>query len=411
MPVKAGQIIRFSPRVKCFFVQKPDFGGYDRVSMSIPFIDLATQQSKIKSSLDNRIQRVLAHGAYVNGPEIAELESLLASYVGVKHCIACSSGTDALLMAMMALGLKPGDEVITTPFTFFATAETMLLLGLTPVFVDIDPETFNLDATLVEAAIGPKTKAIVPVSLYGQCADFDAFNKIGTKHGVEIIEDAAQSFGGVYKGKRSCSLSRMAATSFFPAKPLGCYGDGGALFTDDAELAKALKEIREHGMPVRYYHTRLGINGRFDTLQAAVLLAKMEIFEEEVELRQRVAKGYAENLQHLEKEGFLSLPVIQKHNQSVFAQYTVKLNRNRDDVMASLKSAGVPTAVHYPRPLNEQPALQNAYITRCPRSLKYSKEASQRVMSLPFHPYMEPTDQRIVAEALSKALKEAASLT
>ena len=258
----------------------------------IEFIDLKNQQARIKDKIDAGIQRVLSHGQYILGPEVTELEDRLADFVGAKYCISCANGTDALQIVQMALGVGPGDEVITPGFTYVATAETVALLGAKPVYVDIDPRTYNLDPQLLEAAITPRTKAIIPVSLYGQCADFDAINAIASKYGIPVIEDAAQSFGASYKGKRSCNLSTVACTSFFPSKPLGCYGDGGAIFTNDDELATAIRQIARHGQDRRYHHIRVGVNSRLDTLQAAILLPKLEIFEEEIALRQKVAAEY-----------------------------------------------------------------------------------------------------------------------
>ena len=262
-----------------------DFLARTWTPAALDFIDLATQQDGLREGIENRIHRVLHHGAYIMGPEVTELEAQLAAYTGSKHCITVASGTDALLIAMMALGIKPGDEIITTPFTFIATGEMIALIGAKPVFVDIDPRTYNLDPALIEAAITPRTKAIMPVSLYGQCAEFDEINAIAAKHGLPVIEDAAQSFGATYKGRKSCALSTIGCTSFFPSKPLGCYGDGGACFTDDDALAKLMREIRVHGQERRYYHPIIGVNGRMDTLQCAVLLAKMPTFPDEVRAR------------------------------------------------------------------------------------------------------------------------------
>jgi UDP-2-acetamido-2-deoxy-ribo-hexuluronate aminotransferase len=294
----------------------------------IEFIDLKTQQARIKDRIDAAIQRVLAHGQYILGPEVAELEEKLAAYTGTKHCITVANGTDALQIAQMALGIGPGDEVITPGFTYIATAETVALLGAKPVYVDIDPRTYNLNPALLEAAITPRTKAIVPVSLYGQCADFDAINAIAARHGLSVIEDAAQSFGATYKGRKSCNLSTIACASFFPSKPLGCYGDGGAIFTDDNELAKVMRQIARHGQDRRYHHIRVGVNSRLDTLQAAVLLVKFEVFPREVELRQQVAHSY--NVL-LDQAGVKGSPYIESHNTSAYAQYTL-LTRNRNEV-------------------------------------------------------------------------------
>lgn len=356
------------------------------------FIDLRAQYHRIKDDVDRRLQAVLEHGQYVMGPEIEELEERLAAYAGIDHCVALSSGTDALLVAMMALDIGPGDEVVTTPFTFIATGEMIALLGATPVFADIDPRTYNLDPESAEAAITERTKAIMPVSLYGQCADMDAFNAIGERHGIPVIEDAAQSFGATYRGRRSCGLSRLAATSFFPAKPLGCYGDGGAAFTDDAELAGRMRELRNHGQDRRYHHPRLGINGRLDTMQAAILLAKLAIFDDEVAARGRIGARYDELL-----AGAVRTPFLAEGNTSVYAQYTVEVD-GREAVQAALNDAGVPTAIHYPVPLHRQPAL------RADANLPAADAASERVLSLPMHPYLSEDDQDAVAAAVRQAI-------
>ncbi|MCX7978073.1 MAG: DegT/DnrJ/EryC1/StrS family aminotransferase, partial [Bdellovibrionaceae bacterium] len=315
--------------------------------MSIPFIDLKTQYKALKSDIDSRIQRVLDHGAYVNGPEIQELESALARHSGAPYVLTCASGTDALLLPLMALGIGPGDEVITTAFSFIATAEVIVLAGAKPVFVDIEPDTFNIDARKIKKAITSKTKAIMPVSLYGQVANMDAINAIASEHGLSVIEDAAQSYGALYKGRRSGNLSLLAGTSFFPAKPLGCYGDGGAVFTQDEKLYKAMKEIREHGSESRYYHTRLGINGRLDTIQCAVLLAKLSRYDWEMEQRERIARRYNEEFATIRKEGF-STPKIKENRRSAWAQYTLTVP-DRTDFQKRLTEMGVPTSVHYPR--------------------------------------------------------------
>lgn len=359
----------------------------------IEFIDLKTQQARIKDKIDAGIQRVLAHGQYILGPEVAELEEKLAAFVGAKYSITCANGTDALQIAQMALGIGPGDEVITPGFTYIATAETVALLGAKPVYVDIDPRTYNLDPQLLEAAITPRTKAIIPVSLYGQCADFDAINAIAKKYGIPVIEDAAQSFGASYKGKRSCNLTTIACTSFFPSKPLGCYGDGGAIFTNDEELAKVIRQIARHGQDRRYHHIRVGVNSRLDTLQAAILLPKLEIFAEEIELRNRVAQRYTELLNGA---GIRSTPFIESHNISAWAQYTVRVE-NRDQVQQQLKEAGIPTAVHYPIPLNKQPAVADAFA-----SLPVGDEVAGNVMSLPMHPYLRESDNLAIVDVLVK---------
>ncbi|PKO46342.1 MAG: aminotransferase [Betaproteobacteria bacterium HGW-Betaproteobacteria-22] len=372
----------------------------DIASKSIDFIDLKTQQDAIRPQLEKNIHRVLNHGQYVMGPEVAELETKLADYVGVKHCISASSGTDTLMIAMMALGIGAGDEVITTPFTFIATGEMIALLGAIPVFVDIDPRTYNIDPAKIEAAITPKTKAIMPVSLYGQCADFDAINAIADKHGLPVIEDAAQSFGATYKGKKSCALSTIGSTSFFPSKPLGAYGDGGALFTNDDALAKAMREIRVHGQEKRYYHSRIGMNGRLDTIQAAILLAKLERFDWEVEQRSKLGERYSEliNKQSCNNPQLnIVTPYVEPYNTSVYAQYTV-LVKNREQVQQKLKEAGIPTAVHYPVPLHLQPAF--ASLEQGEGCFQISEALSKQVMSLPMGPYLSESDQLKVVEVL-----------
>lgn len=352
----------------------------------IEFIDLKAQQLRIKDQIDAGIQRVLAHGQYILGPEVSELEEKLAAFVGAKYCITCANGTDALQIAQMALGIGPGDEVITPGFTYIATAETVALLGAKPVYVDIDPRTYNLDPQLLEAAITPRTKAIIPVSLYGQCADYDAINAIAAKYSIPVIEDAAQSFGATYKGKRSCNLTTIACTSFFPSKPLGCYGDGGAIFTNDDELAKVLRQVARHGQDRRYHHIRVGVNSRLDTLQAAILLPKLEIFEEEIAQRQRVADLYDSSLNAL---GINTTPYMEEWNTSAYAQYTVRVE-DRDQLQVKLQKMGIPTAVHYPIPLNKQPAVADKNV-----DLPIGDQVAEQVMSLPMHPYL--SDESIAA--------------
>lgn len=360
------------------------------------FIDLATQQSRIKPQLDKRIQSVLAHGQYIMGPEVFELEEQLAKFVGAKHCISCSSGTDALLMAMMALGIQAGDEVITSPFTFIATGEMIALLGAVPVFVDIDPDTYNIDPAKVEAAITHKTKAIMPVSLYGQCADFARINAIAARHDLPVIEDAAQSLGARSQGKMSCNLSTIGCASFFPSKPLGAYGDGGACFTNDDKLAKLMAEIRVHGQDRRYHHPVIGINGRLDTLQAAILLEKLTIFPEEIELRQAVAGHYEQLL-----AGEIKTPLVAEGNSHVYAQYTIEVT-HRDVVQEELGKQGIPTAVHYPVPLHLQPAFQSLNLGE--GSFPVAEAAAKKVMSLPMHPYLEKDPQSKIAQRLKACL-------
>lgn len=364
------------------------------VTNMLEFIDLKTQYGRIKESLDLRIQAVLDHGQYILGPEVKELEDRLAGFVGVKHCISCSSGTDALLISLMALGVGAGDEIITTPFTFIATAEVIALIGAKPVFVDIDAKTFNLDPKLVESAITSRTRAIMPVSLYGQCADFDAINAIAQRHGIPVIEDAAQSLGATYKGRQSCALSTIGCASFFPSKPLGGYGDGGACFTDDADLATRMRQIRAHGQDRRYHHAVLGINGRLDTLQAAILLAKLDVFPDEVAARMRLGARYGELLKDI-----VDTPHIEAHNTSVYAQYTVRV-KHRDALQEKLKQQGIPTAVHYPITLNLQPVF--AYQNLPAGSFPVAERASNEVMSLPMHPYLKEADIQQIAAAITE---------
>ena len=370
------------------------------------FIDLKSQYRRIQSSVNARIQKVLEHGQYVLGPECTELEALLADYVGTKHCVAASSGTDTLLIALMALEIGPGDEVITSPFTFIATGEMIALAGATPVFVDIEKHTCNLDPALIERAITPQTKAIMPVSLYGQCADFDAINAIAKRHGIAVIEDGAQSFGALYKGRRSCGLSEIGSTSFFPSKPLGAYGDAGALFTNDDALAKLMREIRVHGQDRRYHHPRLGINGRLDTLQAAILLAKMEIFEDEVQARSRLGARYTELLHEaFAGQQIIGTPVIEAHNLSVYAQYTIEVpheNDGRARFERRMKEQGIPTAVHYPLSLHQQPVF--AGLAYKEGDFPVAELMAQRVVSLPMHPYLTDAQQQQVVAAVRNAV-------
>ncbi len=359
------------------------------------FIDLIAQQDRIKDKLDVNIQKVLAHGQYILGPEVHELEEKLAAYTGAKYCITCANGTDALQIAQMAFGIGPGDEVITPGFTYIATAETVAVLGAKPIYVDINPRTYNLDVEQLEAAITPRTKAIIGVSLYGQCADYDAINAIAAKHDIPVIEDAAQSFGATYKSKKSCNLTTVACTSFFPSKPLGCYGDGGAIFTNDEALATLIRQIARHGQDRRYHHIRVGVNSRLDTLQAAILLPKLEILDDEMQARQHVAETYN---QLFTEAGITTIPFIEAHNQSAWAQYTIQVD-NRDEVQAKLKEQGVPTAVHYPIPLNKQPAVADTNAV-----LPVGDAVAERVMSLPMHPYVKEKQQDKIISALQQVL-------
>lgn len=351
------------------------------------FIDLVAQQERIKDKLNANIQKVLAHGQYILGPEVHELEEKLSVYTGAKYCITCANGTDALQIAQMAFGIGPGDEVITPGFTYIATAETVAVLGAKPIYVDINPKTYNLDVEQLEAAITPRTKAIIAVSLYGQCADYDAINAIAAKHNIPVIEDAAQSFGASYKGKKSCNLTTVACTSFFPSKPLGCYGDGGAIFTNDEALATVIRQIARHGQDRRYHHIRVGVNSRLDTLQAAILLPKLEILDDEMQARQRVAETYN---QLFTEAGITTVPFIEAHNQSAWAQYTIQVD-NRDEIQAKLKEQGIPTAVHYPIPLNKQPAVADESAI-----LPVGDAVAERVVSLPMHPYLQLSEIFII---------------
>jgi len=362
--------------------------------LAIEFIDLKAQQGKILPELERRMKIVLRHGRYIMGPEIPELEEKLAAYVGVKHCIAVASGTDALLIALMALGIGAGDEVITTPFTFIATGETIAFLGAKPVFVDIDRQTYNLDPSLLEAAITPKTRAILPVSLYGQCADMDAINAVAAKHDLPVVEDGCQSFGATYRGRKSCALSTIGCTSFFPSKPLGCYGDGGACFTDRDELAAKMRQIRVHGQDRRYHHALLGINGRMDTLQAAVLLAKLEVFDDEVVARHRIGARYGELLRDA-----VVTPHVEPDNTSVYAQYTVQVDQ-REAVLGKLREEGIPTAVHYPIPLHLQPVFAGLGLPE--GKFPVAESAARRVLSLPMHPYLSEEELVRISSVLAK---------
>lgn len=366
------------------------------MTTKIEFIDLKSQYRTLRESINARIQRVLDHGQYIMGPEVRELEEKLETYTGAKHCVTVASGTEALLISLMALGVKPGDEVITTPFTFVATAEVIVLAGAVPVFVDVQPDTCNIDPALIEAAITPRTKAIIPVSLYGQTADMDEINAIAARHGnIPVIEDAAQSFGATYKGKKSGNLSSIGCTSFFPSKPLGCYGDGGAIFTNDDVLALAMREIRSHGQERRYYHTRVGVCGRMDTLQCAVLLAKMETFDRELEQRDAASKHY---LRQLANAPSVTSLVVRPDRTCVWGQFTIQV-AGRDAFIEKLKNAGVPTAVHYPVPLHRQPAYQD--ICRISGSLQHSEAVADRVVSLPMSPYISGSEIDVITKAIS----------
>lgn len=371
--------------------------------MSVPFIDLKTQYKALKHSIDARIQKVLENGNYIGGTEVVELEKVLAQHTGTKHCLAVASGTDALLIPLMALDIGPGDEVITTAFSFIATAETIVLAGATPVYVDIDRRTFNIDPQKIEAAITTKTKAIMPVSLYGQAANLDEINAIAKKHNLFVIEDAAQSYGAKYKNKKSGACTTAAGTSFYPAKPLGCYGDGGAIFTDDDKLIKVMKEIREHGSEKRYYHTRLGVNGRLDTIQCAVLLAKMERYDWEVAERNRIATTYTEAFKDLESfDAQFSTPYIKPENSSVWAQYTLTITY-RDFFQKKMSELQVPTNVHYPLTMPDQPWYKTN--TKNTHDISTARWAAQHVVSIPMYPDMDEKIQNVVIDAVKKSVE------
>jgi UDP-2-acetamido-2-deoxy-ribo-hexuluronate aminotransferase len=367
---------------------------------SVPFLDLKPQYKALQTQINERIQTVLNHGQFILGPEVVECEKALSEYIGTKYCLTAASGTDALMMALMALGVGPGDEVITTPFSFFATAEVVSLVGATPVFVDIDPLTFNLNPALIEAAITPKTKAIMPVSLYGQPADFDEINAIAAKHGLPVIEDSAQSFGAAYKDKKSCGLTLVSATSFFPAKPLGCYGDGGAVFTNDEALNKKMEQIRVHGQAGRYHHVMMGINGRLDTIQCAVIIEKLKRYDWEISRRNEIAARYSESLMELGEKCLV--PQVKGDRGSVWAQYTLRV-KNRDVFGALMKEKGVPTSVHYPSPLHHQPVyahLKDLYAGKLPEAEK----AAKHVISLPMFPDMTAEQVEFVIKGVKASV-------
>lgn len=360
----------------------------------VEFVDLKAQYRALKTSIDARIQAVLDHGQFIMGPEVAQLEQQLAAMSGAKHCVTCASGTEALLIALMALDIKPGDEIVTTPFTFIATAEVIVLLGAKPVYVDVEADTCNIDVAKLEAAITPRTRAIMPVSLYGQPADMAEINAIAAARGLPVIEDAAQSFGARYKGKWSGNLSTIGCTSFFPSKPLGCYGDGGAMFTNDDAIAQAMREIRVHGQSKRYVHTRIGLGGRMDAIQCAVVLGKLERFAWEIERRESIGARYTELIAATAGARVKTLS-LRADRTSVYAQYTVLVS-NRESVQRSLQAAGIPTAVHYPVPIHRQPAYAHLHNGA---ALPVSEALAEQVLSLPMHADMEAaTQDRIVAQ-------------
>ena len=366
------------------------------------FIDLKTQYAALRESINARIQRVLDHGQFIMGPEVRELEERLAARTGAKHCVTVASGTEALLISLMAIGVKPGDEVATTPFTFAATAEMIALLGAKPVFVDIEEDTANIDASKLEAVITPRTRAIMPVSLYGQPSDMDEINAIAARHKLPVIEDAAQSFGAEYKGRKSCNLSTIGCTSFFPSKPLGCYGDGGAIFTSDDALALAMRQIRVHGQSGRYNHSRVGVGGRMDTIQCAVVLAKLARFDWEIQRRAEIGARYDALLTPVTKT-----IKVRADRSSVYAQYTVRVSA-RSKLVEHLKALGIPTAVHYPLSLHEQPAYASGYAGR---SFAVAERLAKEVLSLPMHPDLGEATQQDVAAAVAEGLRSIATAT
>ena len=360
------------------------------------FIDLKKQQTNIRSEIDFSIKKVLDHGKYILGPEVFELEKKLAEYVGVNHCITVSSGTDALLISMMALGIKSGDEIITTPFTFIAAVEAIKLLGAKPVYVDIDDNSYNLSSEKIENSITKKTKLILPVSLFGQCADMDPINRISKKYNLPVLEDGAQSFGATYKGRKSCSMSTIGCTSFFPSKPLGCYGDGGAIFTNDDELASKMRSIRVHGQTARYHHSYLGLNGRLDTIQAAILLIKFKIFNNEILLRNEVADFYTKELNRTNLG--IETPSITNGNVSVYAQYAILVN-NREELISVLKKNKIPTVIHYPIPAH----MQNEYRDK-KLKLPVSEYVAEKILCIPMHPYLQKNEQDLIIKSIVNAL-------
>ncbi|HQE66779.1 MAG: DegT/DnrJ/EryC1/StrS family aminotransferase [Syntrophorhabdus sp.] len=360
------------------------------------FIDLKTQQQRIRPQIEMAIKRVLDHGQYIMGPEIGELESRLAAFVGTQHCLTCASGTDALLIALMALGIGPGDEVITVPYTWISTAEVISLLRATPVFIDVQPDTFNMDPDKLERAITHRTRAIIPVGIYGQCADMTRINAIADRYSIPVIEDAAQSFGATHYGRRSCGLSLVGCTSFFPSKPLGCYGDGGAIFADDDTLAEKMRQIRIHGQKVKHQHPLVGINGRMDTLQAAIVLEKLVIFSEECELRRQVAQRYNKLLSGIPG---IQTPVIANGNEPVYAQYTI-LSSERDKLARHLASANIPTAAYYTVPLHQQGAFNSLGYSQ--GNFPIAERVATQCLSLPMSAYISNAAQELIGSEIKK---------
>lgn len=364
--------------------------------MKFPFIDLKTQYQTYKDEIDAAMAQVVESCQFIMGPELTALEKELSDYTGAAHAVVCASGTAALELCLKIAGVQPGDEVITTPFSFFATAEMVSACGATPVFVDIEPDSYNIDPSLIEQAITPKTKAILPVALYGQPAEMEAINAIAQKHGLVVIEDAAQSFGSELGGKKSCNLSELAATSFFPAKPLGCFGDGGALFCRDESQATLARQLLNHGQDKRYSHAHIGMNGRMDAIQAAVLRVKLRYFDQEMEKRKILAKEYDSRL-----EGIVTIPKLRPNRTSAYAQYTIQVDQ-RDELCKSLNDKGIPTAVHYPIPLYRQNVYRSMQID--PSRFPVTESVSARVVSLPFSPFLKQEDLEATVEAVKEAV-------
>jgi UDP-2-acetamido-2-deoxy-ribo-hexuluronate aminotransferase len=360
--------------------------------MKINFINLQRQYQKYKIDIDAQIKEVIDSAGYIMGPKVSNLEDNLASFTGVSHAVACSSGTDALILSLMALGIRPGDEVITTPFTFIASAETIAFLGAVPVFVDIDEKTFNIDASKIEEKITCKTKAIMPVSLFGQVADMDAIGEIAKKYKLKVIEDAAQSFGAEYRGKKSCNLSEIACTSFFPAKPLGCFGDGGAIFTDDDELASKMRILLNHGQTKQYVHSNIGINGRLDAIQAGIIDVKLTHFSDEISKRQEIAKKYSNNLKNV------IVPYVKKENLSVWAQYCIRV-KNRNEVQKKCVDKNVPTAIYYPVPLHLQEVFQ--YMGYKKGDFPITEKISKEILALPMSAFLTDEEQNYIIEVVN----------
>ncbi len=360
------------------------------------FIDLQSQYARLKNEVQSRINQVLDHGQYIMGNEVKECEQVLSDFIKVKHCITVSSGTEALLIALMAMGIKRGDEIITTPFTFIATAEVIALLGAVPVLVDIDPVSYNINHELIPQAISKKTKAIMPVSLFGQVSNMNEINEIATQHGLIVIEDGAQSFGAKYYDKYSCALSDFGCTSFFPSKPLGCYGDGGAIFTNNDTMAQICREIRTHGQERRYYHTRIGLGGRMDTLQCAIILAKMTIFAQEIAIRQQIGAQFQALLADIPQ---ITPPIIADNRTSVWAQFCLLAN-NRDEIISNLQKHAIPTAVHYPICVHQQPAYQK--ICKISRTLAIAESVADKIFSIPFHPYLTAQEIARISDILKQ---------